>query len=90
MALTVPAEDAFLAEMDGAALADLLIVSKVEVTVGSELAVSVSEAAGTKCPPLLEAQHRGGRERPVPPLRRCGGQSTGVLIRRWITSSRPF
>ena len=50
VALTVPAEDAFLAEMDGAALADLLIVSKVEVTVGGELAVSVSEAAGTKCP----------------------------------------
>ena len=35
---------------DAAALADLLIVSKVEVTVGGELAVSVSEAAGTKCP----------------------------------------
>ena len=50
VALTVPTEDAFLAEMDGAALADLLIVSKVEVTVGSELAVSVSEAAGSKCP----------------------------------------
>ena len=50
VALTVPAEDAFLAEMDGAALADLLIVSKVEVTVSGELAVSVSEAAGTKCP----------------------------------------
>ena len=31
-------------------MADLLIVSKVEVTVGGELAVSVSEAAGTKCP----------------------------------------
>ena len=50
VALTVPAEDAFLAEMDGAVLADLLIVSKVEVTVGGELAVSVSEAAGSKCP----------------------------------------
>ena len=50
VALTVPAEDAFLTEMDGAALADLLIVSKVEVTVGGELAVSVSEAAGSKCP----------------------------------------
>ena len=37
-------------DRDGAALADLLIVSKVEVTVGGELAVSVSEAAGTKCP----------------------------------------
>ena len=50
VALTVPAEDAFLAEMDAAALADLLIVSQVEVTVGGELAVSVSEAAGSKCP----------------------------------------
>ena len=50
VALTVPTEDAFLAEMDAAALADLLIVSQVEVTVGGELAVSVSEAAGTKCP----------------------------------------
>ena len=50
VALTVPAEDAFLAEMDSAVLADLLIVSQVEVTVGGELAVSVSEAAGTKCP----------------------------------------
>ena len=69
VALTVPAEDAFLAEMDSAVLADLLIVSQVEVTVGGELAVSVSEAAGTKCPPLLEAQHQGRREWPVSPLR---------------------
>ena len=50
VALTVPAEDAFLAEMDGGELADLLIVSQVEVTVGSELSVSVKEAAGAKCP----------------------------------------
>ena len=50
VALTVPAEDAFLAEMDSAGLADLLVGSQVEVTVGGELAVSVSEAAGTKCP----------------------------------------
>ncbi len=48
--LTVPAEDAFLAEMDGELLADLLIVSQVEVTVGGELAVSVANAAGAKCP----------------------------------------
>ena len=48
--LTVPAEDAFLAEMDGALLADLLIVSQVNVTVGGELAVSVANAEGTKCP----------------------------------------
>ena len=48
--LTVPAEDAFLAEMDGELLADLLIVSHVDVTVGNELAASVENAAGTKCP----------------------------------------
>ena len=48
--LTVPAEDAFRAEMDGALLADLLIVSQVNVTVGGELAVSVANAEGTKCP----------------------------------------
>ena len=48
--LTVPAEDAFLAEMDGELLADLLIVSQVNVTVGGELAASVENAAGTKCP----------------------------------------
>ncbi|MGO5050242.1 isoleucine--tRNA ligase [Dysosmobacter sp. Sow4_B12] len=48
--LTVPAEDAFLAEMDGALLADLLIVSQVNVTVGGELAASVANAEGTKCP----------------------------------------
>ena len=50
MELTVPAEDAFLAEMDATALADLLIVSQVEVTAGAELAVSVENAAGEKCP----------------------------------------
>ena len=48
--LTVPAEDAFLAEMDGEALADLLIVSHVDVTVGDELSATVENAAGTKCP----------------------------------------
>ena len=41
VALTVPSEDALLA--------DLFIVSQVEITVGGELAVSVSEAAGQKC-----------------------------------------
>ena len=47
--LTVGAEDAFLAEMDGDTLADLFIVSKVELTVGSELAVAVENAEGVKC-----------------------------------------
>ena len=48
--LTVPAEDAFLAEMDGEALADLLIVSHVDVTVGDALSAEVENAAGVKCP----------------------------------------
>ena len=48
--LTVPAEDAFLAEMDAALLADLLIVSQVHVTVGGQLAASAENAEGTKCP----------------------------------------
>ena len=47
--LTVAAEDAFLAEMDENYLADLLIVSKVSVNVGSELNVAVSAAEGEKC-----------------------------------------
>ena len=50
VALTVPAEDAFLAEMDADLLADLLIVSQVELTVADELKVSVAEAEGAKCP----------------------------------------
>ena len=48
-ALTVPAEDAFLAQMDADALADLLIVSQVSVCVGESLSVSVSPAQGEKC-----------------------------------------
>ena len=49
VALTVSAEDAFLAEMDEGFLADLLIVSKVSVSVGSELTIAVSAAEGEKC-----------------------------------------
>ena len=48
--LTVPEGDVFLADENPAALADLFIVSKVELTVGRELAVKVENAAGTKCP----------------------------------------
>ena len=49
IALTVPAEDAFLAEMDPEALADLLIVSQVAVTVGDGIDASVTPAPGDKC-----------------------------------------
>ncbi len=47
--LTVSAEDAFVAELDAEYLADLLIVSQAEVTVGGELAVAVAAAEGEKC-----------------------------------------
>ena len=49
VALTVAAEDAFLAEMDAQLVADLFIVSKVEITVGAEMAVSIAAAEGKKC-----------------------------------------
>ena len=49
IAVTVPAEDAFLAEMNADELADLFIVSQAALTVGSELSVSVSPAQGEKC-----------------------------------------
>ncbi len=47
--LTVPGEDAFLAEMDEAALADLLIVSQAKAETGAALAVAVEPAGGAKC-----------------------------------------
>ena len=50
VSLTVSKEEAFLAEMDAEMLADLLIVSKVTVTVGDALAASVENAPGVKCP----------------------------------------
>jgi isoleucyl-tRNA synthetase len=49
VALTVAAEDAFVAELDAEYLADLFIVSQVDVTVGGELAVAVAPAEGAKC-----------------------------------------
>ncbi|MBQ8852257.1 MAG: class I tRNA ligase family protein, partial [Oscillibacter sp.] len=63
VSLTVPAGDAFLAEMDKEMLADLLIVSKVDVTVGAELSASVANAPGVKCPRCWkhsESSHEDG------------------------------
>ena len=60
--LTVPAEDAFLAEMDKELLADLLIVSKVDVTVGTELAASVENAPGAKCPRCWKHSENAGTD----------------------------
>ena len=47
--LTVPQEDAFLAEMSEEEVADLFIVSQVKLTVGDEVKVAVEAAQGTKC-----------------------------------------
>ena len=47
--LTVPAEDAFLGQMEEGVLADLLIVSQVRVETGDSLSVTVRPASGTKC-----------------------------------------
>ncbi|MBR4057624.1 MAG: isoleucine--tRNA ligase [Oscillospiraceae bacterium] len=48
--LTVPAEDAFLAEIPASELADLLIVSQVSVSTGAGLEIEVRAAEGEKCP----------------------------------------
>ena len=62
VALTVPAEDTFLAEMDKELLADLLIVSKVDVTVGAELSASVENAPGAKCPRCWKHSEAAGTD----------------------------
>ncbi len=63
VSLAVPQEDAFLAELDPAELADLLIVSQVSVTVGDAVAAEVAPAEGTKCPrcwKVLPSEHADG------------------------------
>ena len=70
MALTVTAEDAFLAEMDAELLADLLIVSQVTVTVGAELSASCENAAGEKCPRCWKHSTTPGADNLCP---RCAG-----------------
>ncbi|MBQ9933019.1 MAG: class I tRNA ligase family protein, partial [Ruminiclostridium sp.] len=49
VALTVTAEEAFLADMEPQALADLFIISQVTVTVGEAVSAAVEPAAGEKC-----------------------------------------
>ena len=70
VALTVTAEDAFLAEMDAELLADLLIVSQVTVTVGGELSASCENAAGEKCPRCWKHSTTPGTDNLCP---RCAG-----------------
>ena len=61
-------DDAFLAEMDAAALADLLIVSQAEVTVGGALAVAVAPAQGEKCERCWKVMTAVGRDKDPPGL----------------------
>ena len=50
VAVTVPVEDAFMLHLGQEYLADLFIVSQVEMEVDKELTVDVFPAEGTKCP----------------------------------------
>jgi len=70
VALTVGAEDAFLAELDTQFVADMFIVSQVEVTVGGELSVSVAAAEGAKCPRCWKFSVNPGTDDLCP---RCAG-----------------
>ena len=77
--LTVPAEDAFLAEMPAEALADLLIVSQVEVTVGDAIQASVKTAEGGKCQRCWKVLPTVNARATVPPLRQ-GHPVSGVDV----------
>jgi len=74
VSVTVPAEDAFLAEMDEQELADLFIVSQINVTVGSELSVAVEPAKGEKCDRCWKFHIKVGANADHPTLcPRCAG-----------------
>ena len=85
MDLTVPEEDAFLAEMDADEVADLFIVSQVKLTVGDEMKVTVEAAQGAKCGRCWKVLHSvkavGEHEALCPPLRRCDGQAAEGRIK---------
>ncbi len=67
--LTVPAEDAFLAEMDQADLADLLIVSPGGGDGGPGDPGHRGKRRRGQVPAVLEGTAHGERGGPVPPLR---------------------
>ena len=60
--LTVCADDAFLTQMDSELLADLLIVSQVEASVGEDLSISVENAVGEKCPRCWKHSVESGQD----------------------------
>ena len=66
--LTVPAAGAFLADMDGDALADVLIVSQVEAVAGDALSVQVEPAQGVKCERCWKILPSVGRDSAHPTL----------------------
>ena len=68
VSVTVPAEDAFLAEMNADELADLFIVSQADLTVGSELSVAVAPAQGEKCQRCWKHHPLVGSDAKHPPL----------------------
>ena len=72
--VTVEEKDAFVAGMDPAQLADLLLVSQAEVTVGGELAVTVEAAPGDKCERCWKQSVALGQDSAHPTLcPRCAG-----------------
>ena len=72
--VTVPAENAFLAEMNEDELADLFLVSQINVTVGAELAVAVEAAKGEKCERCWKFHTHVGANTEHPTLcPRCAG-----------------
>jgi isoleucyl-tRNA synthetase len=72
--VTVPAEDAFLADMDQDELADLFIVSQAKVSVGGALSVEVASAAGEKCERCWKFHPHVGQNAAHPTLcPRCAG-----------------
>ena len=81
VALTVPAEDAFLAEMDQDELADLLIVSQASVDVGTELKVEVTPARGEKCERCWKHHLKVGGNADHPTLcPRCAAVMPAVVV----------
>ena len=64
--LEVQGENAFLSEMDQAALASLLIVSQVETKVGGALKVAVEPAQGEKCPRCWNYSTEAGKDNLCP------------------------
>ncbi len=72
--VTVTAEDAFLKDMDGAELADIMITSGVILTVGDELKVEVVAAKGEKCERCWKVLSSVGTVSEHPTLcKRCAG-----------------